>query len=198
MSLADRILALAELTLQDPRRATRALLAERVPLSARSLGLLLVAVVSAVLASLQVGARTEPVEPLIAAMMASPFRAALMQWLILGLSVLLVHRVGRLFGGSGTMPDALLVMVWLQFLLLGPQVLQLLAGLISPELAGIIGLVTLGGFIWLLTAFIAELHGFRSRGLVFLGIIASALAAGFVIAFALILVLGPEVFLPDV
>lgn len=198
MTLAARIAALAKLTLRDPAQATRALLAEGVPLPARTLGLLLVSVLSAVLASLQIGVQTEPVEPLIAAMTASPFRAALVQWLILGLSVLLIHGVGRLFNGRGNLPDALLIMVWLQFLLLGPQLLQLLADLILPELAGIIGLVTLGLFLWLLTAFVTELHGFGSRGLVFLGVIASSLGAGVVIAFALILVLGPEVFLPHV
>lgn len=198
MTLAARIAALAELTLRDPGQATRALLAEGVPLPARTLGLLLVSVLSAVLASVQLGALTEPVDPLIAAMTASPFRAALVQWLILGLSVLMIHGVGRFLGGRGNLPDAMLIMVWLQFLLLGPQLLQLVADLISPELAGIIGLVALGLFLWLLTACIAELHGFRSRGLVFLGIIGSSLGAGFVIAFVLILALGPEVFLPNV
>ena len=118
MTLAARIAALARLTLRDPAQATRALLAEGVPLPARTLGLLLVSVLSAVLASLQIGVQTEPVEPLIAAMTASPFRAALVQWLILGLSVLLIHGVGRLFNGRGNLPDALLIMVWLQFLLL--------------------------------------------------------------------------------
>ena len=105
MSLLDRIRALAQLTLQDPRQAARVLLAENVPIPARTAGLLLVAVVSALLASLQVGSEPQKLDPLSAFMLASPFRAAVMQWLFLALSVVLIHRVGRAFGGRGSFAD---------------------------------------------------------------------------------------------
>lgn len=194
MTLGDRILALARLTLQDPRQATRVLLAEGVPMRARTGGLLLVAVVSAVFASLQLGTSPQALDPLSAFMLASPFRAAVVQWLFLALTVFLVHRVGRAFGGRGSFPDALLVVVWLQLLTLAIQVLQLAATLIAPPLAGIIGLGGFVLFLWLMTAFIAELHGFASRGLVFLGMVLSALGAGLVLGIVMILILGPEAF----
>lgn len=198
MSLATRIMTLAELTLQDPRRATRALLALGLPLPARTLGLLLVAVVSALVMSIQIGFGAGQVDPMIAILTASPFRAALLQWLALALSALMVHGIGRACGGKGNLPDAILITVWLQFLLLGLQVFQLVAGLVSPALAGMIGLASLALFLWLLTAFVTELHGFRSRGVVFVGILASGLSAGLIIAFAIVLLVGPEVFLPHV
>lgn len=194
MTLGDRILALARLTLQDPRQATRVLLAEGVPMRARTGGLLLVAVVSAVFASLQLGTSPQALDPLSAFMLASPFRAAVVQWLFLALTVFLVHRVGRAFGGRGSFPDALLVVVWLQLLTLAIQVLQLAATLIAPPFAGIIGLGGFVLFLWLMTAFIAELHGFASRGLVFLGMVLSALGAGLVLGIVMILILGPEAF----
>ncbi|RYI33004.1 MAG: YIP1 family protein, partial [Acetobacteraceae bacterium] len=125
MTPGERIRALAQLTLKDPRRATHALLAEGVPMRARTAGLLLVAVVSAVLAIIQAEISPQPMDPLSAFMLASPFRAAVMQWVFLALSVVLVYRVGRAFGGYGSFPDALLVVVWLQFLLLALQVVQL-------------------------------------------------------------------------
>jgi Yip1 domain len=194
MTLQDRMLTLAQLTLQDPRQATRVLLAEGVPMRARTGGLLLVAVVSALLASLQVGTSPQELDPLTAFMLASPFRAAVVQWLFLTLSVVLIHRVGRAFGGRGSLPDALLVVVWLQLLTLVLQVLQLAATFVAPPLAGIIGLGGFVLFLWLMTAFIAELHGFVSRGLVFLGMALTALGVGLVLGFALILILGPEAF----
>lgn len=194
MTVGERILSLARLTLQDPRQATRALLSEGVPMRARTGGLLLVAVVSAVFASLQLGSAPQALDPLSAFMLASPFRAAVVQWLFLALTVVLVHRVGRVFGGRGSFPDALLVVVWLQLLTLAIQVLQLAATLIAPPLAGIIGLGGFVLFLWLMTAFIAELHGFRSRGLVFLGMVLTALGVGLVLGFVLILILGPEAF----
>ncbi len=195
MTLGERILSLAQLTLQDPRQAARVLLAEGVPLRARTGGLLLVAVVSALMASLQLGTSPQALDPLTAFMLASPFRAAVVQWLFLALSVLLIHRVGRAFGGRGSLPDALLIVVWLQLLTLVLQVLQLAATVLSPPLAGIIGLGGFALFLWLMTSFIAELHGFSSRGLVFLGMVLTALGTGLVLGFVLILIIGPEAFM---
>ncbi|MES2916026.1 MAG: YIP1 family protein [Pseudomonadota bacterium] len=198
MTLTDRMIALAKLTLQDPRQATRALLAEGVPIPARTAGLILVAVLSALLASLQIELSPQDLDPLSALMLASPFRAAVVQWGFLALSVVLIHRVGRAFGGTGAFPDALLIVVWLQCLTLILQLLQLAAGIIAPPLAGIIGLGGFALFLWLMTHFIAELHGFRSRGLVFVGMVLTAIAAGLVLGTVLILIVGPEALLPDV
>ncbi|MCU0902899.1 MAG: YIP1 family protein [Tabrizicola sp.] len=194
MTLSDRLIALAKLTLQDPPAATRALIAEGVPLQARTAGLLLVAVLSAVLASLQANLNPQPMDPITAAMLASPFRAAVVQWAFLVLSVVLIHRVGRAFGGGGGFADALLIVVWLQCLALVLQVLQLVATVISPPLAGIIGLAGFVAFLWLMTNFITELHGFRSRGMVFVGMALTALATGVVLGLVVILVVGPEAF----
>ena len=85
-------------------------------------------------------------------------------------------------------------MVWLQLLTVALQLLQLVASVIAPPLAGLIGLGGFVLFLWLMTAFIAELHGFRSRGLVFLGMVLTALGAGLILGIAMILILGPEAF----
>lgn len=197
MTLGARLVDLARLTLQDPQQAARVLLAEGVPLKARSAGLLLVAILSALLASLQVGGR-ESLDPFSALMLASPIRAAVFQWLFLAVTVFLVHRVGRALGGHGHFADALLVVVWLQLIMLGFQVLQIVLLPLSPNFAGLIGLVSFGLYLWLLTVFIAELHGFVSRGKVFLVMVLTAIAAGFVLAMVLVLFLGPEALMPNV
>lgn len=198
MTLTDRMTRLAQLTLQDPKAATRVLLAEQVPLPARTAGLLLVAVLSALISSLQIQISPQPMDPISAMLLASPFRTAVVQWAFLALSVLLIHRVGRAFGGTGSFADALLIVVWLQCLTLVLQLIQLVTNVISPALAGLIGLVGFGVFLWLMTSFIAELHGFRSRGLVFVGMLISAFAAGFVIVFLLVLLVGPEALMLNV
>lgn len=198
MTLTQRMTNLAQLTLQDPRAATRALLAEGVPLPARTAGLLLVAVLSAVLASVQLRLSPQELDPMSAFMLASPFRAAVVQWAFLALSVVLIHRVGRAFGGTGSFPDALLIVVWLQCLTLVLQLAQLVVNVISPALAGIIGLGGFVLFLWLMASFIAELHGFRSRGLVFAGMVVSAFAAGLVIGLGVIFIAGPEALIPNV
>ena len=60
-------------------------------------------------------------------------------------------------------------MIWLQFIMALLQAVQLVAVLILPLLAALLGLVGLGLFFWLLTGFVAELHGFRSPMQVFAG-----------------------------
>ncbi|HLQ17549.1 MAG TPA: Yip1 family protein [Tabrizicola sp.] len=195
MTLGTRLASLIQLTLQDPKQAARVLLAERVPLKARSAGLLLMAILSALLASIQVGAAQDQLDPLSAFMLASPVRAAVFQWGFLALSVLLIHRVGRAFGGRGNFADALLIVVWLQLVMLGFQVLQFIVSPLLPGLGGTIALISFVIYIWLMTIFIAELHGFASRGLVLLGMVLTALAAGFVIGLLMILLLGPGAFL---
>ena len=198
MTLGARIVGLAQLTLQNPTQAARVLLAEDVPLRARTAGLLLVAVLSALLASVQVTAGRDQLDPFSAFMLASPFRAAVVQWVFLALSVLLIHRVGRAFGGRGSFSDALLVVVWLQVVMLAFQMLQLVLAPLAPGVAGLVGLISFVIYFWLLTMFISELHGFSGRGMVFLGIVLTGLAGGFVLAVLIILLFGPEVLLPNV
>ena len=194
MTLSHRIGALVQLTLQEPRQAARVLLAEDVPIRARTVGLLLVAVLSSLLASLQIGPDLTGLDPLSRFMLASPLRAAVFQWLFLALTVVLTYRVGRVFGGHGSLPDALLVVAWLQVPMLALQVVQIAATLVAPPLAGIIGLGGFALFLWLMTAFVAELHGFRSRGKVFLGLVLTAHGTGFILGTVIVLILGPEAF----
>ncbi|MES2543100.1 MAG: YIP1 family protein [Pseudomonadota bacterium] len=197
MTLGARLAGLAQLTLQDPKQAARVLLAEGVPLRARSAGLLLVAILSAITASIQITGR-EALDPLSAFMLASPIRATIFQWLFLSVSVVLIHRVGRAFGGTGSFADALLIVVWLQVIMLGFQVLQLAVMPLAPAFSGMIGLVSFMIYLWLLTVFIAELHGFVARGLVFLAMVITGVAAGFLLVVLLILLLGPEALMPNV
>lgn len=197
-TLIDRLSALAQLTLQEPRQAARMLLAAGVPMPARTAGLLLVAVLSAVIVSVQSWLSPQALDPISALMLSSPFRAAVFQWGFMALSVLLIHRVGRAFGGRGTLPDALLIVVWLQLLTVAIQLVQLVATVLAPPLAGIIGLGGFVLFLWLMTSFIAELHGFASRGLVFVGMVVTAIATGFVLGIVLMLIVGPEALIANV
>ncbi|WP_103256298.1 YIP1 family protein [Tabrizicola aquatica] len=190
--LPARILELVGLSLRDPRAGLRALQAEQVPLAARSAGLLLMAVLSTIL--LQAGFVLAPPgpDPVAIFLAQSPFQTAVVQWLVLILSAVLIFRVGRAFDGHGSLADAILVVVWLQLVMLGVQLLQLTAFLLVPPLGGLLGIIGFGVFLWLSVNFIAELHGFRSLGLVFLGMFLTALAAVFAVAVILSFLFGPE------
>ncbi len=49
-------------------------------------------------------------------------------------------------------------------------------------------------FFWLLSHFVAEVHGFASVGKTFLAIMAAMLALSFLMTFILAMILGPEAF----
>jgi Yip1 domain len=194
MSLGAEILALARQSLEDPRAGVRRLLSLDVPMGARTLGLLLMAVATALL--LHIGFLLLPPEedPLATFMAESPLRAAAIQWVILAVSVGLIYRIGRAWGGKGSLPDTLLVVVWLQVIMIGLQVLQTLALLVAPAVASVLGVVSVVVFFWLLASFIAELHGFASRGAVLAAVFVASFGLALMLVTVLMLIFGPEAF----
>jgi hypothetical protein len=190
--LWDRILGLARLSVEDPRAGARALLGLGVPLPARTAGLLLMAVASALLMHLGFLLLPATDDPVSQFMMQSPLRTAVIQWLILVASVFLIDRIGRAWGGRGSLPDALLVVVWLQVIMLGVQVIQLLALVVVPPLAGLVNIAGLVLFFWLISGFIAELHGFQSRAKVLAGIFVTTFAVALILMMILSMIYGPE------
>lgn len=97
----------------------------------------------------------------------SPLAFAGIQLAVLSLSVLLIDRVGRMMGGQGDLSGAILAVVWLQFVMVCLQVVQSLLLLLFPFGAALVVLLGIAIFLYLLTAFVAELHGFASMGRVF-------------------------------
>lgn len=181
---------LVRLTLTDPRLAARAVMAQPLPVQARWWALILTAVLSAFLMQAVTallpplpGPDGEAVTPIGPAIWAGMVASGMV------MTVLLVHHVGRWRGGSGQLGDAVLLVAWLQFIQLLTVLLQIVVMLVLPFAAP---LVEIGGvllFLWLLVHFVAELHGFRSIGLVFLGVVVTFVAAVFTLS-ALLLMLG--------
>lgn len=128
-----------------------------------------------------------------AAMLFSPFTMAGLQFITLSVMAIAVHVIGRTMGGSGDFAGALAVVTWLQVVLVCVQVVQTFALLLMPPLGVLIGWAALVLFLWMLTNFVAVLHGFKSLGLVFVMILASSLGIVFVFSLVLtILGLGPS------
>jgi hypothetical protein len=163
-----------------------------VPVPARSAALTLMAVTSAILVYFNSLLLPPTDDVLVNFLTQSPIRSAALQWIILTLSAVLIHRVGQARGGTGSFVDAMLIVVWLQVLMLALQVVQLLALVIAPPLAALLNLGGLVLFFWLMTNFVAELHGFTSRRAVFVGIVVTAFAVAFALVILVVLILGPE------
>lgn len=173
MTRFDPILAL-RLSLADPRNGARAVLGLNLQPGER-LGLLaLVAILNVLAVELFVRLTPDTPDPFIAAFIDRPAAFAGMQLGGMLLMAGLIHGVGRLFGGQGRMVKALDIVIWLQAILLVLQVGQILAMVLLPPLALVFGLASVGVLLWMLPQFVAELHGFRSAFVTFLGMVGTA------------------------
>lgn len=147
-------------TLARPAEAAKALIGLRLAPMALWTALLLVAVLNAFLFALS-GVLLPP-PPEFAAMLPSPFFFLLIVTITLVLSVVAVHRAGRIIGGAGTLEDILVLVVWLQALRLGVQVLALVLALAVPPLSALVVFAALFYGIFIMLHFINQAHGFGS------------------------------------
>lgn len=90
-------------------------------------------------------------------------------------TVFAIFYLGRMAGGTGSFAQALMTVVWMHFIALVIELGVLFLGVFAPGLALVLWG---GGFVmtfWVLTQFVTEMHGFRSAGMVFVGILLSLL-----------------------
>jgi hypothetical protein len=184
------LLQAARHSVQNPRAGARALLAMALPMTARWLAFGFVIAGSSVLTVLAVRLSPAGNDPLVQDVLARPIGIAMMQGVVMLAFAGLMHRVGRLAGGKGSFPDALLLLTWVQVILMLVQVVQIVLELVLPPAAEFLGLLGLGLMLWLVTHFVAELHGFTSLGMVFAGIVGTVLATGFAVSLLLVLIAG--------
>ena len=183
-------------TVQHPRAGARAVIDMGLPIYIGGLALGLMAVISAVLASVMYMVFPMPPDaanPQIAVLeqvLTNPVQLALVQMVILTLGAALMYRIGRGFGGRGNLADAVALVAWLEFILLLLQVAQTLSMVFSPPMSQAIGLFGFVIFLWLLSNFTAELHGFASVLTTFLGIVGSVIAVSFAAAVIFALIIG--------
>lgn len=169
-------------TLRDPRATARRLMQMGVPMEARWTALVLMAVGSALLTHLGMGMMLASEDMGSTIALPSPLATAVTQFGVLVTTSAVAALVGRWAGGTGRFADAVLLMAWLQFVLLAVQVVQMVLLMATPPLGAMVGYLALGLFFWLLTAFVAELHGFRSLGMTFLGVIVTVLGVAMLLA----------------
>jgi hypothetical protein len=179
-------------TLRDPRAAAKRIMAMDLEAGTLWQGLALVVVLSVIAAQVTALLSGAPAgggaEIMLPAVLSSPLLMGFVQGALLVLMVFAVYWIGRTFGGGGRFEDSIALVTWLQFLLVCLQVVQGVATLILPPLAGLIGIAGLVLFFWLLTQFVTVMHGFDSPGMVFAMIVVSMLAIVFALSMVLALI----------
>ncbi|SLN10332.1 Yip1 domain protein [Pseudoruegeria aquimaris] len=181
------LLDLAVLSLRDPRKGLRDVLNLGIPQGFLWQLLVLVIAVSVVLAYGNLMLSPVDLEAAQGAV-PSPFLLAIILGSSMVGTVFAAYFVGRACGGTGRFDEVLLAITWLQAVMLLIQVAQTLAGLILPPLGDMIALFAIAAMFWLLTNFVAEVHGFASLGLVFVMILATMIGVAVGLAVILILI----------
>lgn len=171
----DDLLILTRNSLRDPALAVLQLQSLDLPMAARWMALALVVALSAILGTLAMKIFPELADGGMGIPVLSPLARVALQTGGMVLTAWLVATVGRAFGGQGDFPDALLIVIWLEFLLLVAQAIQIVLMLIFPFLGSILGIMALVVVAWLSVQMIKALHGFSSAALVFIGLLAAAL-----------------------
>jgi hypothetical protein len=174
---------LARYTAQQPRQGARLVLDADLPVQARWLAVALTAIVSAVLVHISFLLLPSATQAQYANAMSSPLETALIQGVMMVMTALIATWIGRWSGGKGRFAEALVLMAWLQCFLLSLQAIQILFELVLPPVTDLIGIASIAIFLWLLSNFIAELHGFKSVLKVFGAVL------GVMMGFAVILVI---------
>lgn len=187
---SDALIDLLKLTLANPRAAAAELKAMNLDDRTAWTALVLVSVISATLGFVGFLMTPVQVDAGMEAMFGSPLRTALIQFGALALTGILAYAVGRRFGGTGTLPQALVLVAWVQVPPILLQVAQIVTMLIAPGLAPIIGLAGFALYAVLLSLFIAELHGFRSGVMVFFGMLVTSFVVGLIAAVLFALLFG--------
>ncbi|MBF9050228.1 YIP1 family protein [Roseobacter sp. HKCCD9010] len=182
MATLGGLVRLARDTVRDPREGAATVLSFAPPHQALWLMFALVIVITIILGSV-VDLITDPIEG--AVLVFSPVTLGLIQGALLFVMIQAIHHIGRAFGGTGQFHEALLLVIWLQFIFICVQIIQLVALIIVPFLAPLITIAAMALFFWLLVNFIAALHGFHSLGQVFVMVILSIIGIAFLASVAL-------------
>lgn len=181
LSLSN-LMSMARYTVQAPREGARLVMQANVPKGARWAALALMAIGSALLAHVSFGLMPAATQAQLAPSMQNPIGTAMVQAAIMLAAVHMIHWIGRWAGGTGTFADALILMVWLQFILLILQAVQIVAQVALPPLTDIVAIISIVIFMYLISNFTAELHGFKSVTKTFFGVMATLFAIGFILA----------------
>ncbi|MGD9919622.1 MAG: YIP1 family protein [Paenirhodobacter sp.] len=168
-------------SLREPRSVARWLIATAPSREARLLGLLIVMALSATF-----GLLAEMLFSFVTKIdlgdLGSPFAMAALQGAIILYTAFAMTVFGRQFGGKGRFEDALLLAVWIEFVLIVGQGAQILIMVFFPLVSTLGTLALFALMFWLLVQFTAALHGFTNIPAVWGGVIAvffgSALVLG--------------------
>lgn len=152
------LVSLAVAAIRNPRETANTVLSIGFPTAALLPAFLLVVVLSVLLTVLGEVLGAQPTD----AGAFPPLAVAALLGALLGAYILGLYRTGRAMGGNGSLAETALLMVFLQFILLLAQVIELLLWVAAPPLAGVFVIAVAVVAFWININFVDVLHGFGS------------------------------------
>lgn len=181
------LLKLALATPKEPKQSLRTLINQNLSLSETVQAAIFITVVGMFLP--MVSNLIDPIETQspFGPMLSHPLQMFAMQLFITFAAAALVMGLGRLNRGYGDFKDALTAVVWLQFILLGIQILQFLLAFMFPTLSILVFMASLLLMLYLSVHFIMEIHGFTNPIAVTFGVMAAFFGLAFILSIILTL-----------
>jgi len=189
MTIMTEIQDLVSETFRDPKGAAERLMRMGIPMQAVWLGVALVAILAVILVRISILPLPEQELTEFGLMLSHPIFGPLIQGGSIAMVAAVMVGVGQIFGGKGSFQNALLLFVWLEFLVVLIGIVQTLALFVFPLAGVLISILTVVLFLWVQTQFLRALHGFSNGWLVFLAMIGTLIALSFALAL-LMVVLG--------
>lgn len=181
--------ALALLTVKDPAEAARQLMGLGLPRDVLWLALAVISLLNtlllfgpAVLLQLQV---------LLPGALAQPIAYALLVSVGLAVMIFAIHWIGAKMGGAGSLDDVAVVLIWMQALRVGVQVVSLILQFLFPLFTIVLAVVVGFYSIYILLHFIDQAHRLGSLGRAAGVLIASVLALALALTLLLTMIGGP-------
>ena len=152
------LVKLAIAAVRNPREAASTLLSVGVPSAALFPSFVLVVVLSVLLTVVgeSLGAQSAEGGAF------PPLAVAALLCALLGAYIFGLYRTGRAMGGTGSLEETALLMVFLQFILLLAQVVELFLWIAAPPLAGIFVIAVAVVAFWININFVDVLHSYGS------------------------------------
>ena len=119
------------------------------------------------------------------AMFGGPLGSFALQFGMMMATAIVMAIVGRAFGGRGQFIDCLKAVVWLNFILLAVQFVQLVAVFLYPPLALLIFVFSVFLSLALTVAYVMEVHRFENVAMATFGTLATMVAALLIVSVVL-------------
>ncbi|MCY3878825.1 MAG: YIP1 family protein [Rhodobacteraceae bacterium] len=174
--MTAKFIELVQITLLDPQKGGRILLSRGYPIGVVAELVVLVTALGALMTHFSVSMLD--LHP------GQPFAIAVGQLLALGVLALATFLIGRLFGGTGSLPQTVIMICWIQIVMLLVQLpIIIISALLSSGAGGAISdflsILPLLLFFWMYVNFVKTLHAFKSAWKVLTGVVLTIFAAAF-------------------